>query len=142
MLAHLELVLELKPAGLQLAEHDRERHQLTHAGRRHERVGILLEQNEIGVGVHEKGVLRLGLERAGRRGGVTRGDSGTRRADQEDGGRGRELDPSIKTRGVHGVTTQNRVGYAGGHGLPIPQPISSDLGKKATREPRRPNFSR
>ena len=87
MLAHLELVVELEPARLQFAEHDGKRHELAHAGRRHERVGILLEQDEIGVGIHQNGVLRLGLERAGGRGGVTRGDSGTRRADQEDGGR-------------------------------------------------------
>ena len=32
-----------------------------------ERVGILLEQHEIGVGIHQDGVLRLGLERAAER---------------------------------------------------------------------------
>ena len=65
MLAHLELVLELEPPCLQLAEHDGERHQLAHARRRSQRIGVLLEQHEIGVGIHEDGVLGLGLEGAG-----------------------------------------------------------------------------
>ena len=66
MLAHLELILELEPPRFQLAEHDGKRHQLAHAGRRRQRVGILLEQHEIGVGIHEDGVLGLGLEGAWR----------------------------------------------------------------------------
>ena len=131
MLAHLELVVELEPAGLQLAEHDRKRHQLAHARRRHERVGILLEQHEIGVGIHQQGMLGLGLERAGRRCRITRGDGRTRRADQEDGGRGRELDPSIKTPGVHGVTTQKSSWIRGRPWLADPSANIERLGQKS-----------
>ncbi len=72
MLAHLELILELEPARLKLAKHDSERHQLAHARRRHERIGVLLEEHEIGVGIHEDGVLGLGLEGSRRGGGVAR----------------------------------------------------------------------
>ena len=62
--AHLELILELDAASLQLAKHERKRHELAHARRRHQRVGILLVEDEIGVGIHEDGVLGLGLEAA------------------------------------------------------------------------------
>ena len=55
----LELVLELEPPGLQLAKHDGERHELAHARRHHLRIGVLLEQHEIGVGIHQDGVLAL-----------------------------------------------------------------------------------
>ena len=61
---HLELILELDAASLQLAKHERKRHELAHARRRHQRVGILLVEDEIGVGIHEDGVLGLGLEAA------------------------------------------------------------------------------
>ena len=102
MLAHFELVLELEPPRFQFAEHDGERHELAHAGRRRERIGILLEQHEIGVGIHEDGVLRLGLERAGRRRSGARKNRDRADAKSEhDADRG-ELDPSVKARGVHG----------------------------------------
>ena len=102
MLAHLELILELEPPRFQLAEHDGERHQLAHAGGRRERVGILLEQHEIGVGIHQDGVLRLGLERAGRRRRGARENRDRADAKSEHGADRGELDPSVKARGVHG----------------------------------------
>ena len=101
MLAHLESVLELEPPGLQLAEHDGERHQLAHAGGRSERVGIFLEQHEIGVGIHQDGVLRLGLEIVRRSGGA-RGRGDATDAEREHGADRCDLDPSVKARGVHG----------------------------------------
>ena len=36
-------------------------------------------------------------------------------AKSENGGRGRELDPSVKARGVHEYDGQSRVGYTAGH---------------------------
>ena len=66
----LNSILELEPPGLQLAKDDGKRHQLAHARRRRQRIGVLLEQHEIGVGIHEHGVLRLGFEGRRRCGGV------------------------------------------------------------------------
>ncbi len=84
MFTDLELGLEIDPPGLQLAKHDGKGHQLAHARRWRERIGVLLEQDEIGVGIHENGAFRLGFERRGRRRGVKRGrrEAG---AEQEDG---------------------------------------------------------
>ena len=95
MLRHLELILELDAASLQLPKHERERHELAHARRRHQRVGILLVEDEVGVGIHEDGVLGLGLENA------LRGWSRTRRLSEaagacDDGTCHRELDPTAK----------------------------------------------
>jgi hypothetical protein len=64
MLAHLELIFELDVPCLKLAEDDGECHQLAHACRRHELVCLLLVEHEIGVGIHQDGVLGLGLENA------------------------------------------------------------------------------
>ena len=101
--------------GLQLAKHDGERHELAHARRRHQRVGILLEEDEIGVGIHEDGVLGLGLEAAWGLGrGLLRG-RGTRGSHGKHGECHGELDQIIKAQSVHGFDTSDRFGQAPAH---------------------------
>ena len=95
MLAYLELIFEFDVPRLELAEDYGECHQLAHACRWHELVCRLLVEHEIGVGIHQKGVLGLRLESA------LRGRSRARRlseaADACDNGTcRRELDPSAK----------------------------------------------
>ena len=51
--AHEEFVLELDLPGLQRFEDDGQRHELAHAGGRHEFVGVVLEQHCARIGVHQ-----------------------------------------------------------------------------------------
>ena len=138
MLAHLELILELEAARLQLAEHDGERHELAHARRRHQRVGILLEEDEIGVGIHEDGVLGLGLEPARSLGRSLLRRRGTRGSHGKHGECHGELDQFIKARSVHGFDTSDRFGQAPAHPLRPWRQLSSARPKKATRQRLRP----
>jgi hypothetical protein len=110
VLAHLELVVELDMARFQLAKHDGKRHELAHARRRHERVRILLIEDEIGIGIHENGVLGLGVEGAcgslGRGGCRSRETYGPRGKHSESHG---GLDQHIKAQCVHVLLTSDRL---------------------------------
>jgi hypothetical protein len=63
VLADQELVIEAEAARLQPFEHHDHGHDLAHAGRMHEFVGVLLEQHLAGPGVHQDGLLGPGFER-------------------------------------------------------------------------------
>ena len=113
VLAHLELVVELDMARLQLAKHDGKRHELAHARRRHQRVGILLVEDEIGIDIHENGVLGLGVEDAA--GALVAADAGAERPVAARGKHSEshgELDQHIKAQCVHGSLHVGSIGQA------------------------------
>src|SRR5262249_24868660 len=113
MLAHLELIFELDMPGPEFAEHNGKRHQLAHACGRHELIRLLLEQHEIGVGIHEDGVLGLGLETALRSWSLASGSREAVGANTEASAGHCELDPSAKAQGVHGTDRSARTGCVG-----------------------------
>ena len=62
VLGHRELRVDIDPALLHLVEHDLDRHDLGHAGRGGELVGVLLEQDGAAVGIDQDGVRGERLE--------------------------------------------------------------------------------